>query len=196
ASSSRAKVLADAINEGRDETLRQARQRADEERPRPTPSPQPASVPATSAPASRSQAPAVLPESPATPVPPRPAVTVVLPVTGVVDQGDVVVMDPDDAGTLRASTTALDTTVAGCAAQPDEDVELPPGHAAVGLWGIVLCRADAGYGAIKIGDLLATSATPGHAKRADAGAVSAILGKAMEPLPLGTGLIRVLIALR
>jgi hypothetical protein len=60
----------------------------------------------------------------------------------------------------------------------------------------VRCRADAGEGAIAVGDLLTTSGNPGHAMRAGEYAQGAVLGKAVEPLAEGTGLIRVLVVLR
>jgi hypothetical protein len=61
---------------------------------------------------------------------------------------------------------------------------------------VVSCKVDAGFGAIAVGDLLATSANPGHAMRTGEEAHGAILGKAMEPLAQGTGTIRVLVVLR
>jgi hypothetical protein len=66
----------------------------------------------------------------------------------------------------------------------------------VALIGIVACKVDAGYGDIRIGDLLTTSPTPGHAMRADAPAAGTVLGKALEPLEAGIGRIRVLVMLR
>jgi hypothetical protein len=66
----------------------------------------------------------------------------------------------------------------------------------VAVSGVVLCKVDAGYGGILPGDLLTTSPTAGHAMRADRPAAGTILGKALEPLDHGTGLIRVLVTLR
>lgn len=97
---------------------------------------------------------------------------------------------------MRASSAPNETTVAGCAATPEEGVDLPYGHAPVGVSGVVLCRVDAAYGPVQIGDLLTTSPTPAHAMRAGENAAGAILGKAMEPLDSGSGLVRVLISLR
>lgn len=68
--------------------------------------------------------------------------------------------------------------------------------AAVALSGSVPCKVDAGYGAIRPGDLLTASATPGHAMRADDPLPGTILGKALEPLESGTARIRVLVMLR
>jgi hypothetical protein len=68
----------------------------------------------------------------------------------------------------------------------------------VALVGRAYCKVDAQYGAIRIGDLLTTSATPGHAMKAadSARAFGAVIGKALRPLDTGTGLVPVLIALQ
>jgi len=66
------------------------------------------------------------------------------------------------------------------------------------LVGKVYCKADAQYGPIKVGDLLTTSPTAGHAMRAvdPLRAFGAVVGKALRPLTMGTGLIPILIALQ
>ncbi|HEY7253389.1 MAG TPA: hypothetical protein VIG37_23025 [Methylomirabilota bacterium] len=48
-----------------------------------------------------------------------------------------------------------------------------------------------------MGDLLTTSATPGHAMKAVDGAraFGAVIGKALEPLAGGQALIRILVAM-
>ena len=68
----------------------------------------------------------------------------------------------------------------------------------VALVGKAFCKVDAGFGAIRAGDLLSASPTPGHAMRAadQAQAFGAVLGKALQPLPEGTGLVAMLIALQ
>lgn len=68
----------------------------------------------------------------------------------------------------------------------------------VALVGRVNCWVDASYGAVAIGDLLTTSATPGHAMRASdpARAFGSVIGKAMRPLSSGAGLVPVLVALQ
>lgn len=85
--------------------------------------------------------------------------------------------------------TSLDTAV-------DSEPALPTVEVPVAVSGIALCKVDAGYGAIVPGDLLTTSPTPGHAMRADDPRPGTILGKALEPLQGGTGLVRVLVTLR
>jgi hypothetical protein len=64
--------------------------------------------------------------------------------------------------------------------------------------GIVPCKVSAGNGPIRIGDLLVTAATPGHAmKGTDRNRMlGAIVGKALEPLRDGTGVIQVLVTLQ
>lgn len=69
-------------------------------------------------------------------------------------------------------------------------------HAAVAMTGSVPCKVDAGYGAIRIGDLLTVSPTAGHAMRADDPSPGTILGKALETLETGTGRIRILVMMR
>jgi hypothetical protein len=68
----------------------------------------------------------------------------------------------------------------------------------IGLMGKVYCKVDASYGSIEVGDLLTTSATPGHAMRTDdpMKAFGSVIGKALQPLASGEGLIPILIALQ
>jgi len=55
---------------------------------------------------------------------------------------------------------------------------------------------DAGYGAIRIGDLLTSSPTPGQAMLAYDPTAGTILGKALGNLEAGSGQIRMLVMLR
>jgi hypothetical protein len=66
------------------------------------------------------------------------------------------------------------------------------------LRGKVYCKVDARYAAIEVGDLLTTSASPGHAMKASEPlkAFGAVIGKALSPLQEGQGLIPVLVALQ
>ena len=68
----------------------------------------------------------------------------------------------------------------------------------VALSGRVYVLADAANGAIKPGDLLTASATPGHAMKVTdhARAQGAVLGKAMTALSEGTGMVLVLVTLQ
>lgn len=122
--------------------------------------------------------------------------------------GMVVSIDPDQTGKLRISSAAYDTTVAGIISgangvnvgltlrqegNPHADGSLPIAN--VGrVWAYV--DADAG-GAVKPGDLLTTSSTPGHAMKAEPGkANGAVLGKAMSRLDSGKGMVLVLVGLQ
>ena len=69
---------------------------------------------------------------------------------------------------------------------------------AVALVGRTYCKVDARYSAIEIGDLLTTSETPGHAMKATdrQRAFGAVIGKALQPLKEGQGLIPILIAMQ
>jgi hypothetical protein len=68
----------------------------------------------------------------------------------------------------------------------------------VALSGRVYALADATSGPIKPGDLLTTSTIPGHAMKAadHLRAQGALLGKAMTPLPSGSGMVLVLVTLQ
>ena len=92
--------------------------------------------------------------------------------------------DPEDEGADHGSVAT------------GESAEVARLHAPVAFSGIVRCKVDAGYGSVETGDLLTTSPTPGHAMRSDDPTPGTILGKALEPLDVGTGLIRVLVMLR
>jgi len=64
--------------------------------------------------------------------------------------------------------------------------------------GIVPCKVTAENGAIQVGDLLVTSSIRGHAMRGTdrSRMLGAVVGKALEPLPKGTGVIQVLVTLQ
>jgi hypothetical protein len=122
------------------------------------------------------------------------------------EPGAVVVIDENHAGRLKLSTAAYDTKVAGIISgaggvrpglRLQQDGVLEGDHH-VALSGRAFVKADASAGPIRPGDLLTTSANPGHAmKVADHGrAQGAILGKAMTGLDSGTGLVLVLVTLQ
>jgi len=64
--------------------------------------------------------------------------------------------------------------------------------------GIVPCKVSTENGAIEAGDLLVTSATPGHAMKGTdrSKMLGAVVGKALEPLAEGKGVIQVLVTLQ
>ncbi len=72
------------------------------------------------------------------------------------------------------------------------------GKQPVAMTGRVWCYVDASFGAVRPGDRLTTSSTPGHAMKADdaARAPGAVIGKAMTELKEGKGLVLVLVNLQ
>jgi len=116
------------------------------------------------------------------------------------------VMVIEDSGLLSPCRRSYDTRVAGVISgageygpalvldrRPDTARRLP-----LALVGKVVCRVDAGYGPVSVGDLLTTSDTAGHAMKADdpVHAPGAVLGKALGELKAGLGLIPVLVTLQ
>ena len=68
----------------------------------------------------------------------------------------------------------------------------------ISLMGKVFCKVDAQTSPVEVGDLLTTSATPGHAMKAEdpTKAFGSVIGKALRPFKEGAGLIPILIALQ
>jgi hypothetical protein len=121
-------------------------------------------------------------------------------------KGSVVVIDDEHPGRLKRSRSAYDTRVAGIISGANG---VNPGIALhqegameggqnVALSGRVYVQADAAFGAIKPGDLLTSSNTPGHAMKVSDHTKSqgAILGKAMSELKAGKGMVLVLVTLQ
>jgi len=97
---------------------------------------------------------------------------------------------------LAPATTAPGEIVAGIVGGADRD-EVHAEAAPLALGGsIALCRADASFGAIRVGDLLSASQVPGRARLATSAEGGAVIAKALEPLIEGAGLIRVLVMSR
>lgn len=118
--------------------------------------------------------------------------------------GTVVVIGEN--GVLRPCSESYDTRVAGVVSgageyrpgivldsRPSVDTRRP-----VALVGKVSCWVDAEQGAVRVGDLLTSSPTRGHAMRvADSTrAFGAVLGKALGSLPQGRGLVPILVCLQ
>jgi hypothetical protein len=121
-----------------------------------------------------------------------------------VEPGTVMVLDED--GSLRTSDVPYDTKVAGVISgagiwrpglvldrQPVRDRRLP-----LALVGKVYCKVDATYSAVVTGDLLTTSPTPGHAMKVGEPlrAFGAVMGKALQSLSEGRGLLPILVCLQ
>jgi hypothetical protein len=125
---------------------------------------------------------------------------------GEIPEGSVVVIDEENPGHLKLSNRPYDTRVAGVLSGANgvhpgiqmQQQGLLEGGKNVALTGRVYVQADTSNGAIKPGDLLTTSSTPGRAMkvRNHAKAEGAILGKAMTGLKDGEGMVLVLVTLQ
>lgn len=125
-----------------------------------------------------------------------------------VEPGMVVAIDPDNPGRLVPSTTEYDRKVAGIVSGAGgvatgmtmgHDGTIADGKFPVALTGRVYCLVDASNEAVEPGDMLTTSANPGHAMKANdvRAASGATIGKAMTPLAKGEiGLVLVLVNLQ
>jgi hypothetical protein len=121
-----------------------------------------------------------------------------------VDPGTVMVID--EKGLLKRAERAYDKRVAGVisgagACRPAIVLNRRRAQmkrVPLALVGTVYCKVDSQYGPIEVGDLLTTSATPGHAMKAGdpLNAFGTVIGKALGPLKSGKGLIPILIALQ
>jgi hypothetical protein len=121
--------------------------------------------------------------------------------------GMVVSIDPKNPGKLTVSVESYDRRVAGIVSGAGNVMPgmimsqvgtVADGEHPIALTGRVYCLVDASFGAIEPGDLLTTSATPGHAAKVGdhAKATGAVIGKAMSSLSEGRGLVLVLVSLQ
>ncbi|WP_415842905.1 hypothetical protein, partial [Nocardia ninae] len=118
-----------------------------------------------------------------------------------VAEGLVVVLGAD--GEVHPCTRDYDTAVAGIVSgaggvKPAIVLDRQDNSAHIALMGKVWCAADADSAPIRPGDLLTTSATPGHCRRVTepARAFGAVIGKALTSLADGRGFVRVLVSPR
>jgi len=74
----------------------------------------------------------------------------------------------------------------------------PQNEVPLAVVGVVPCKVTAENGAIRVGDLLVTSYTSGHAMKGTdrSKMLGAVVGKALEPLEEGKGVIQVLVTLQ
>ena len=124
--------------------------------------------------------------------------------TASVEPGTVMVLDEE--GKLQHSREAYDKRVAGVVSGAGDykpaivlnRQESPGKRKAIALVGKVYCKVDAAHAPIEVGDMLTTSATPGHAMKAadPLRAFGAVIGKALRRLEEGQGLIPILVALQ
>ena len=121
-------------------------------------------------------------------------------------KGSVVIIDDQNPGKVKLSEGAYDQRVAGILSGANgvnsgillKQQGFNDGGENVALSGRVYALADASYGAIKPGDLLTTSDTPGHCMKVTepARAQGTIIGKAMSSLENGKGMVLVLVSLQ
>jgi hypothetical protein len=120
--------------------------------------------------------------------------------------GDLPVIDPTTNRCLALSQQPYSTLVAGIySTKPGMlgstrkvDEVAAKDEVPLAVVGIVPCKVTTENGPIRVGDLLVTSSTPGHAMKGTdrSKLVGAVVGKALEPLPQGTGVIQVLVTLQ
>jgi len=119
--------------------------------------------------------------------------------------GDLLVVDPNAKRQLKLSTEPYSTLVAGIystkpgvLATPHSINETMGDEIPLAIVGIVPCKVSAENGPIAPGDLLVTSSTPGHAMKGTdrSRMLGAVVGKALEPLTAGTGVVQVLVTLQ
>ena len=122
-----------------------------------------------------------------------------VPVSEPVEPGDVLELDPDNPGQYRKSRGPCSTLVAGVVSTNPGFVlghsGDTKGKALLAVVGIVPVKVTDEGGSIKPGDLLTTSSSAGYAmkwNRKD-GAFCGLMGKALESLDNGIGVIQVLL---
>ena len=121
------------------------------------------------------------------------------------EPGDVLVLSEAEPGTIELSQQPYDHRVVGVystrpavlGADKGGELRVDSEELPVAILGIVPTKVSAEKGPILPGDLLTTSSAPGRAMKAMLPAPQGtLLGKALEPLAEGTGVIRVLVTLR
>ncbi len=122
------------------------------------------------------------------------------------EPGDLLVIDPSGERRLALSVTPYSTLVAGVystkpgvlGSQHRIDDASSSNEVPLAIVGIVHCKVTAENGPIAAGDLLVASSTPGRAMKGTdrARMLGAVVGKALEPLRNGAGVIQVLVTLQ
>jgi hypothetical protein len=120
--------------------------------------------------------------------------------------GDLLVIDTTATRHLALAKKPYSTLVAGIySTKPGMlgttrkvDESAPSNEIPLAVVGIVPCKVTAENGPIQIGDLLVTSSAPGYAMKGTdrSKLVGAVVGKALEPLQNGKGVIQVLVTLQ
>ena len=118
--------------------------------------------------------------------------------------GDVIIIDPSADRRVSVCSQPYATNVIGIyATRPGilaapHDGGLASGEIPVAMIGIVPAKASAENGAIHRGDLLVSSSVPGHVMKGTdrAQMLGAVVGKAMQELERGTGVIEIAVTLQ
>lgn len=119
--------------------------------------------------------------------------------------GDLLVIERGGNRSLTQSHAPYSTLVAGIYSTKPGVLATPhhidgslEGEVPLAIVGIVPCKVTTENGAIRQGDLLVTSSLPGYAMKGTdrRRLVGAVVGKALEPLPKGAGVIQVLVTLQ
>jgi len=118
--------------------------------------------------------------------------------------GDVLVIDSTGRRRVALASELYSTRVAGIySTRPAvlggaADEEMLKSRIPLAMVGIVPCKVTAENGPIAAGDLLVTSSMPGYAMKGTdrIRMLGAIVGKALEPLRVGNGVIQVLVTLQ
>ena len=119
--------------------------------------------------------------------------------------GDLLAVDPAGKRQLTLATEPYSTLVAGIystkpgvLATPHSMNDAVANEIPLAIVGIVPCKVSAENGPIAAGDLLVSSSTPGHAMKGTdrARMLGAVVGKALESLASGAGVIEVLVTLQ
>lgn len=125
--------------------------------------------------------------------------------TRAYEPGDLLTVDPNGRRQLIISSGPYSTLVAGIystkpgvLATPHKMSEAAANEIPLAIVGIVPCKVSNENGSIRPGDLLVTSSTFGHAMKGTdrARMLGAVVGKALEPLSEGKGVIQVLVTLQ
>jgi hypothetical protein len=128
------------------------------------------------------------------------------------EPGDVLVVSTKAPGKVEKAIRPYDTRVAGVystrpgmlGADKNGSSRVDADEVPVAIVGIVPTKVSAENGSVQVGDLLTTSRTPGYAMKASpilmrgvkVYRTGTILGKALEPLKEGKGVIKMLVMLR
>jgi hypothetical protein len=122
------------------------------------------------------------------------------------EPGDLLVLDVTANRRLTLAAQPYSTLVAGIYSTKPGVLATPHkmtdsssgGEIPLAIVGIVPCKVSAENGPVQRGDLLVTSSTPGYAMKGTdrSRMLGAIVGKAVEALDQGTGIIQVLVSLQ